>query len=1143
MIETGKPVVSVIVPVYNTETWLEECLDSLIHQSLHEIEIVCVNDGSTDSSPEILKKKADVDNRIRIINQENSGLSEARNTGVRAASGEYLYFVDSDDLLVSDTLQVCVENMVRRNLEFLCFNMAAFGDDLETNKFAGEFNYKHLKRTLNDTIVYTGQALYAEMKQQKSYISPVGSCMLRRDAFLEHDLWFHPGILHEDEPWMLIALMSLSRCGCVNRILYRYRIRSNSITRTTMSFAHVYGLFAGIQDVKKLLHNVHDELVRELLVKHILCFQERTIYKYRLCSEEERQKRENLTPEERFLFEQTVVYPASLADKADQRENENQIIRQDKESLKQKAKETIKQKDKQIKKQEKEIGKRKIETAVLKQEKKKLQGKIKRVGKSETWRVGSIIIWLPGKGKKLLKKILRKQEAETVTGNATAFRKNKMKVFPSEVSGNRVVFRYDVVGEWSSCFRTDGLFEITYPFDIENIPESIRIIPFLSQILPVSWIYDAEIRVPVCDLDFHDCIEDVKAGYRKMYPMVSFGGLLTAESVEENRKPEQGQNVLACFSGGVDALSTTIAHRQEKPLLVSLWGSDVPSDGEENWRPVETLIRKNADEFGLETMIARTSFRKLLNGKILSEKIKETGDNWWHGFQHGLGILGHMAPVAWHESIGTVYIASSFTAKDQYTCASDPTIDSFIRFCGAGVVHDGYDLDRQEKIRRIVNFSKENNQQILMHVCWEKRGGDNCCHCEKCWRTMLGLYAEGADPRQYGFSLFEDVDRFSDDIERDFHRFWRLAEANYLPIQKKLREKMTEGDMTSGLSWFMQADLQQIQDGTLTLHEGKLIRPVWLLGTPDHRNMGDQCIAEEEIRFLHTVMPDRAIIEVSETDLKRNRFSQLEQVSSSQPVFLHGGGNLGTIWPTQEQLRNEILNRLKDHPVVIFPQSIWFEENEAGRKALDDARKIYQGDRILLCCRESVSYRFAQEQFDCKSILVPDMVLWESRQKPNGQERYGAMTLLRSDKERKLTDDDQTAIELILTERFHSLEVYDTVLKSGKVTRENRTTMIGNLVQRISSVECVVTDRLHGMILCAVTGTPCVVLPNGNPKVEAFQEWLASLGYIRLIHETEELTGAIDTVCSCTERNYPEREMRERFRELVRYIHDAEVLY
>ena len=172
MRETGEPIVSVIISVYNTEMWLEECLDSVVDQTFQDIEIICVNDGSTDGSEKILKAKADADERIRIICQENRGLSEARNTGVRAASGEYLYFMDSDDTLKPNALEICVDDMNRRDLEYVCFNMAAFGNDPECAKFAGSINHRYFKRTLDDSKVFTGPELFAELKQHEAYISP-----------------------------------------------------------------------------------------------------------------------------------------------------------------------------------------------------------------------------------------------------------------------------------------------------------------------------------------------------------------------------------------------------------------------------------------------------------------------------------------------------------------------------------------------------------------------------------------------------------------------------------------------------------------------------------------------------------------------------------------------------------------------------------------------------------------------------------------------------------------------------------------------------------------------------------------------------------------------------------------------------------
>ena len=97
--------VSVIIPVYNAEKYLAECLDSIVCQTLSDIEIICVNDGSSDNSLSLLEAYSRKDNRFKIINQENSGPGVARNTGINVASGEYIFFVDSDDTIFPETLE------------------------------------------------------------------------------------------------------------------------------------------------------------------------------------------------------------------------------------------------------------------------------------------------------------------------------------------------------------------------------------------------------------------------------------------------------------------------------------------------------------------------------------------------------------------------------------------------------------------------------------------------------------------------------------------------------------------------------------------------------------------------------------------------------------------------------------------------------------------------------------------------------------------------------------------------------------------------------------------------------------------------------------------------------------------------------
>ena len=117
------PKISVIIPVFNTDKYLGQCIESIINQTFKDIEIVCINDGSTDNSLKILEEYAQKDNRVRVISQENQGVSIARNRGIVEARGEYLIFVDSDDFLCNECLEEAIENICTYDADILCFGL------------------------------------------------------------------------------------------------------------------------------------------------------------------------------------------------------------------------------------------------------------------------------------------------------------------------------------------------------------------------------------------------------------------------------------------------------------------------------------------------------------------------------------------------------------------------------------------------------------------------------------------------------------------------------------------------------------------------------------------------------------------------------------------------------------------------------------------------------------------------------------------------------------------------------------------------------------------------------------------------------------------------------------------------------------
>ena len=214
---------SVIIPVYNVEAYLSECLDSVLNQTFEDWEAICVNDGSTDSSYAILEEFASKDSRLKIVNQPNGGLSAARNTGLKAAVGEYVLFLDSDDWLEGGALERVSESLTDEDM--LCFSGRRF--------FEKESRY-HEADQLRPRSYATGMDYYNENALSVRDFAFV--CVVlrayKREFLLSHDLWFKEGIFHEDNLFTPLACYFAEKVKVINDCLYDYRVRANSITTT-----------------------------------------------------------------------------------------------------------------------------------------------------------------------------------------------------------------------------------------------------------------------------------------------------------------------------------------------------------------------------------------------------------------------------------------------------------------------------------------------------------------------------------------------------------------------------------------------------------------------------------------------------------------------------------------------------------------------------------------------------------------------------------------------------------------------------------------------------------------------------------------------------------------------------------------------
>ena len=216
--------VSVILPVYNVGAYLEETLQCLTNQSLSDIEIIAVNDGSTDNSETILQKYQQQDSRVSYYNQSNQGQSAARNHALKYAKGEYIYFMDSDDKADLNLLQLCYEYADQTQADFIFFD----GEKLmEEGAHPVAWNYQRTY-LLEEHKRYDGEMLLNFMLDKKKHNCVVWLLFIRR-AYLERiNLHFYKGIIHEDELYTTILTLSSDNIYCLKRSLVSHRIRSAS---------------------------------------------------------------------------------------------------------------------------------------------------------------------------------------------------------------------------------------------------------------------------------------------------------------------------------------------------------------------------------------------------------------------------------------------------------------------------------------------------------------------------------------------------------------------------------------------------------------------------------------------------------------------------------------------------------------------------------------------------------------------------------------------------------------------------------------------------------------------------------------------------------------------------------------------------
>ncbi len=286
---------------------------------------------------------------------------------------------------------------------------------------------------------------------------------------------------------------------------------------------------------------------------------------------------------------------------------------------------------------------------------------------------------------------------------------------------------------------------------------------------------------------------------------------------------------------------------------------------------------------------------------------------------------------------------------------------------------------------------------------------------------------------------------------------------------------------------------------------------IFVMGTPSHGNLGDQAIVAGELLTLKSFFPDHAIIDIP-YDYLTGDLGELfwglgfdKLVRATGTIFMHGGGNLGNLWLNEEALRRKLIEKFPSNKIVIFPQSIHFTNDDAGRKELETSARIYNAHPDLhLMTRDENSFNLAQRIFPAvNKYLLPDAVTVMHGALDNVDvKREGVLFVLRKDKE-KVRDDRKIKLLQAAFDKAHiPYAVTDTVI-ADKINAFNRDAKLRDIFNRIRRSKLVITDRFHGVIFAFITRTPVLAFKSFDTKISSGIKWFKDLPSIFYAEATD----------------------------------------
>ena len=277
---------------------------------------------------------------------------------------------------------------------------------------------------------------------------------------------------------------------------------------------------------------------------------------------------------------------------------------------------------------------------------------------------------------------------------------------------------------------------------------------------------------------------------------------------------------------------------------------------------------------------------------------------------------------------------------------------------------------------------------------------------------------------------------------------------------------------------------------------------VFLVLSPTYKNLGDHAIAKATMDLLTEwgIVVREVSFDIIKLLAKHHDYA----VFGQSTVLVTGGGYLGTLWPHMHEMTSRIIEENPEAKIVILPNTLYFDQTPDGEKLFQTSLKVFNQPNVKrIYLREKLSY----DMVNCKYMtakLMPDIVMRMNDSRP-GAKRSGCLICLRNDKERTLTEAQATIVYDSIRKLFGNAVSTTDMRNDLDIPLNMRTELLEKKFNEFRHAELVVTDRLHGMIFSAITGTPCIVMNSRSHKLIGCYEWLQHIEYIRFCSDAEEI--------------------------------------